>query len=117
MKTSGSPCPLDQISIICCKRCPYLHSYLTAVIAEIWKKKVIPPTWKRAITILIRKKDSTDNPGNFRPITLETVTLKILTSVMCNKVCQFLTSNNYIEINIQKGFFNNISGTFEYTNH
>ena len=25
MKTSGSPCPLDQISIICYKRCPYLR--------------------------------------------------------------------------------------------
>ena len=39
MKTSGSPCPLDQISIICYKRCPYLRSYLTAIIGEIWKKK------------------------------------------------------------------------------
>ena len=25
MKTSGSPCPLDQISITCFKRCPYLR--------------------------------------------------------------------------------------------
>ena len=117
MKTSGSPCPLDQISIICYKRCPYLRSYLTAIIAEIWKKKVIPPTWKRAITILIHKKDSTDNPGNFCPITLETITLKILTSTLRNEVWQFLTSNNYNETNIQKGFFNGISGTFEHINH
>ena len=28
MKTSGSLCTLDQISIICYKRCPYLRSYL-----------------------------------------------------------------------------------------
>jgi len=26
MKASGSPCPLDQISIICFKRCPYLRT-------------------------------------------------------------------------------------------
>ena len=69
MKTSGSPCPLDQIFIKCYKRCPYLRSYLTAIIAEMWKKKVIPPTWKKAITILIHKKGNTDNPGNFRPNT------------------------------------------------
>ena len=25
MKASGSPCPLDQISILCFKRCPYLR--------------------------------------------------------------------------------------------
>ena len=117
MKTSWSPCPLDQISIICYKRCPYLRSYLTAIIAEIWKKKIIPPTWKKAITILIYKKGSTDNPGNFRPITLEIVTLKISTSALRNKVCQFLSSNNYIETNIQKGFVNGISGTFEHTSH
>ena len=29
MKASGSPCPLDKISIIPFKRCPYLRSYLT----------------------------------------------------------------------------------------
>ena len=80
-------------------------------------KKIITPTWKRAITILIHKKDSTDNPGNFRPIILEIVTLKILTSALRNKVCQFLTSNNYIETNIQTGFVNGISGTFKHTNH
>jgi hypothetical protein len=31
MKTSGSPSPLDQISIICFKRCPYLRTYLTEI--------------------------------------------------------------------------------------
>ena len=117
MKASGSPCPLDQISIICCKRCPYLRSYLTAIIAEIWKKKVIPPIWKKAIIILIHKKGSTNNPGNFRPITSETVTLKILTSALRNNVFQFLSSNNYTETNIQKGFVNGFSGTFEHTSH
>jgi hypothetical protein len=32
MKASGSPCPLDQISVICFKRCPYLRTYLTELI-------------------------------------------------------------------------------------
>ena len=117
MKTSGSPCPLDQIYIICHKRCPYLRSNLTTIIAEIWKKKVIPPTCKKAITILIYKKGSTDNLGNFLPITLETVTPKILTSALRNKVFQLLSSDNYIESNVQKGLVNGISGTCENTSH
>ena len=117
MKRSGSPCPLDQISIICYKCCPHLRLYLTVIITEIWKKTVIPPTWKKTITILNHREGSTDNPVNFRPITLETVTLKILKSVLCNKVCQFLSSNRYIETNIQKGFVDGISGTFEHTSH
>ena len=72
---------------------------------------------EKNITILNHREGSTDNPVNFRPITLETVTLKILKSVLCNKVCQFLSSNRYIETNIQKGFVDGISGTFEHTSH
>ena len=116
MKTRGAPCSFDQI-FICYKHYPYIRSYLTAIITEIWKKKVIPPTCKKAITILIHKKSSTDNPGNFRPITLETTTLKSLTSALRSRICQFLSSNNYIETNIQKGFVNEVSGTFEHTSH
>ena len=50
-------------------------------------------------------------------MTLETATLKILISALRNKVFQFLSSNNYIETNIQKGFVNGILGTFEHTSH
>ena len=117
MKTSGSPCPLDQISVICYKRCPYLRSYLTAIIAEILTKKVILPNWKNAITVVIHKKGNTDNPSNLCPIILETVRLKIWTSALRNKVCRFLSSNNYTETNIQKGFVDGISGILEYTGH
>ena len=35
MKSSGSPCPLDQLSIICFKRCPYLRTYLSELIHEV----------------------------------------------------------------------------------
>ena len=67
MKSSGSPCPLDQLSIICFKRCPYLRSYLTDLIREIWLSKTVPTEWKKACTILIHKKGNTDDPSNFTP--------------------------------------------------
>ena len=35
VKTSGSPCPLDQLSIICFKRCPFLRSYLTELFRAV----------------------------------------------------------------------------------
>ena len=38
MKSSGSPCPLDQLSIICFKRCPYLRTYLSELMADIINK-------------------------------------------------------------------------------
>ena len=75
MKTSGSPCPLDQISIICFKRCPYLRSYLTELIQAVRLSGNIPEEWKKACTILIHRKDNSDSPSNFRPITLQTIPL------------------------------------------
>ena len=67
------------------------------------------------VTILIHKKDSADDPANYRPITLEPVFLKVFTSLLRNRILAFLKSNNYIEHNIQKGFLAKISGTYEHT--
>ena len=115
MKPSGSPCPLDEISIICFKRCPYLRSYLTQIIHAAWSSSVVPSEWKRACTILIHKNGDTDNPANFRPITLQSVPLKVFTSCLRNKTFQYLVENKYIEHNIQIGFTPKLSGTLEHT--
>ena len=115
MKSSGSPCPLDQLSIICFKRCPYLRTYLTDLIHDIWLSGTVPTEWKRACTILIHKKGNTNDPSNFRPITLESIPLKVFTSCIRNAIYSYLVSNNFIEQNIQKGFTPNLSGTLEHT--
>jgi hypothetical protein len=115
MKTSGSPSPLDQLSIICFKRCPFLRSYLTELIRAVWLSGSIPDEWKKACTILIHKKDDTNCPSNFRPITLETIPLKVFTSCLRNSIFTFLLANNFIEHNIQKGFTPHVSGTLEHT--
>ena len=114
MKTSGSPCPLDQISIICFKRCPYLRTYLLEICKAAWNSKTMPKQWQRAVTILIHKKGQTDDPGNFRPITLEPVCLKVFTSLLRNRMFTFLLQNEYIESHVQKGFIPGLSGTMEH---
>ena len=115
MKASGSPCPLDQLSIICFKRCPFLRTHLTELIRAVWLSGSVPAEWKRACTILIYKKDDANNLSNFRPITLETIPLKILTLCLRNSMHSFLVSNCLIEHSIQKGFTPNLSGTLEHT--
>ena len=75
-----------------------------------------PEVWKKATTILIHKKESCpENLANFRPITLESVPLKILTSLITNKMFSFLSENKYVEHEFQKGFTPKVSGTFEHT--
>ena len=114
-KASGSPCPLDQLFVICFKRCPFLRTYLTDLIRAVWLSGTIPSEWKKACTILIHKKGDTNTPSNFRPITLETIPLKVFTSCLRNAMYSFLTVNNFIEHNIQKEFTPNMSGTLEHT--
>ena len=117
MKASGSPCPLDQISIIVFKRCPYLHSYLQLVFKKISSTGQIPSMWKKAVTILIYKKGEQNDAQHFRPITLETVPLKIYTSFLRNRMYNFLNKNGYIESTIQKGFTPGMAGSFEHAYH
>ena len=115
MKAAGSPCPLDKISIIPFKRCPYLRSYITELFRLIWQSGEIPSVWKKACTVLIHKKGDTTEPCNFRPITLESVPLKIFTSCLRDSLFAFLKANGFIEHKIQKGFLPKLSGTFEHT--
>ena len=107
---------MDNISIICFKRCPYLWSFLTEIIRVLWTTGHVPSEWKKACTVLVYiKKGSIDDPANFRPITLECVPLKIFTSCLRDALFSFLKQNKFIEHEIQKGFTPNISGVLEHT--
>ena len=114
MKSNGSPYPLDQISVITFKRSAYLRSYLTKIIQVAWCNRSIPEAWKRAVTILIHKKGSTHDPVNFRPITLQSIPLKVFTSAVHNKLFVYLMKNNYLETNVKKGFTPGMTGTYEH---
>ena len=115
MKASGSPCLLDQLSIICFKRCLFLRTYLTDLIHAVWLSGTIPSKWKKACAKLIHKKDYSNTLSNFRPITLETIPLEVFTSYLRNAMYSFSTTNNFIEHSIQKGFTPNLSGILENT--
>ena len=69
-------------------------------------------SWQRVATILIYKKGDKSDPSNVRPITLEPVMLKIFTSLLRDRVFEFLHNDNYIETSIQKGFTPGLSGTY-----
>ena len=115
IKTSGSTCPLDKISIIPFKPCPFLHSYITAVFNIIWLSGEIPSEWKRPCTGLAQKKGDTSDPANFRPRTLESVSLKIFPSCLHDSIFAYVKANGFTEHQIQKGFLPKLTGTFEHT--
>ena len=75
-----------------------------------WNSKL----WKKACTVLIHKKGDITEPAKFRPITLESVHLKIVSSCLRDSLFAFLKSNGFIEHKIQNGFPPKRCGTFEH---
>ena len=66
-------------------------------------------------TVLVHKKGNNDDTANFRPITLESVPLKVFTSCLSDSVFSFLNQNEFIKAEIQKGFTPNVAGVLEHT--
>ena len=81
----------------------------------IWVSGEFPAEWKKACTVLAHKKGDTSDPANFRPITLDSIPLKIFTSCLRDSMFAFLKANDFIEHKIQKGFLPQLTGTFEHT--
>ena len=111
MKSFGSPCSFDTITKICFKRCPYLRSFVLNICTEGLRSNTLPAQSTKVVTILIHKKG---DPILLRPITLEPVSLKILTSFLTIRVFAYLINNQYTESHYQKGFMSGMSGTLEH---
>ena len=114
IRSSGSPCPIDHESIIVFKKCPVLRTQLRRILRKCWNEGSVPTIWKKGITVLAHKKGPANQPENFRPITLEPVLLKVFTALIRNRLFEFVSKNSFIESDIQKGFWSNISGSVEH---
>ncbi len=77
------------------------------ILAELFntciRLQLIPDSWKSSTTILIYKKNETDNPANFRPIVLQSALYKVFTGVMAKRIRQWAENNDIISP-CQKGY-------------
>ena len=48
LKSSGSPCLHDQMSIIILKGCPILKTFMHKIILHCWREQKFPSCWKHA---------------------------------------------------------------------
>ena len=81
-----------------------MYSLLFNKINRSHRTNSISLQWRRAVTILIHKKDSADDPSNFRPLTLQSIPLKVFTSALRNEFFVF-----------SRKFMPGMSGIFERT--
>ena len=64
---------------------------------------VVPEAWKLAeVTAIFKKGDKTE-PGNYRPVSLTSITCKILESLVCDALREYLEANNMLS-KCQHGF-------------
>ena len=78
-----------------------------------WREQTLPSCWKYAFSILIHMKGSNVKPSNFRPTTLQPVFAKINSSLIQNRIYNFLPKKQFIESYIKNGFWWTISGRIE----
>ena len=103
----------DGIPFVLYKKCQSVRARLIQLLRTLWNDAIIPHYDKQAIKILIAKTLSKDI-CHFRDITLFNTSLKTLTGVWGRKICDFMTKNHYIDVNIQKGFIPRTSGCIEH---
>ena len=115
MKSSASLFPIDQISVIVLKKCPYLRTYIQRLISTLWTRGDFPTVQKRDKTGLAYKKDSNKDPLHFRPVTLQPVLSKNFTSILGNRIYDFWCKNEYIEGNLKRDLWDDTSRYIEYT--
>ena len=63
----------DGISYAIIKKLPSVHHILATLYSKLLTNPITPKSWSCANVILIHKKDSVDNPSNFRMIALSSV--------------------------------------------
>jgi hypothetical protein len=82
-----------------------------------WNYNHFPTIWRRATVTLVHKKGEATDPQNFRPIALQPVLGKILNACIRNKVWNFISANNLIDVKMQKGFWPGVAGATEHIEH
>ena len=64
---------------------------------------MFPDAWKEALVTPVLKKASTDTLSNYRPVSRLPAACKVLESIVCSQMSEFLESNNLLPEN-QHGF-------------
>ena len=114
-KRNASSPGSDTVTNVLLKNCPALHERFATVFNDLLMHSVCPPAWKTAVTRLIHKKGATDDPKNWRPISLTSTLGKTFHSIIAHRLTRHLIEQNVIDPEIQKGFLPSINGTLEHT--
>ena len=93
--TNTSPGP-DKIEYRHLKKIDPDGTILSLIFNRCFLEKNVPSSWKSATTILIHKKNSNDDPSNFRPIALMSCIYKLLVGIIAKRLTSWAISNDLL---------------------
>ena len=80
---------------------------IAPIIASIFQQSLntgqVPNDWKQANVVAIYKKSKKDDPANYRPVSLTSVTCKCLEHIIFSEIMKHIDSNNIL-VPFQHGF-------------
>ena len=89
-----------------------LHDDLSLPLSMIFNKSVhtgvVPSDWKIAEVSAIFKKGKKADPGNYRPVSLTSISCKLLESFITDEIRKYMETNNFFD-KCQHGFRSNRS--------
>ncbi len=94
------------------RKLPATHHFMGTLFSKLIISGDPPESWSNSRISLIYKANDTNDPGNFRMISLTCAVGKIYHQIMANRTASFLISNN---ATMQKAFLQGINGCIEHT--
>ena len=90
------------------------HKVLATLFTKVLQHGAPPSCWAESLIKLIHKKGSTDDPTNFRMISLTSCVGKLYHLILSQRTTEYLVNNKLIDPEIQKAFLPGINGCIEH---
>ena len=103
LKPRSAPGPDSMWPRLLQRLADVLAKPLTLIFAKFLGEGTVPAIWKAANVCPIFKKGSKTDPGNYRPVSLTCVILKVMEGVLKDSIVEHLTVNKLIR-DSQHGF-------------
>ena len=108
MKTNKAMGPDGIPAIILKELCEELCLPITMIFNKSISTGEVPKEWKVAEVTAIFKKGNKQEPGNYRPVSLTSITCKVLESLISDSIRNYFETNSFFT-NCQHGFRNHRS--------
>ena len=113
-KPTSAPGP-DGLMYGMLRKLPSTHHILATLFTKLIFTGEPPKSWSKSTVTLIHKAGDTDDPGNFRMISLTSCVGKLFHQILSDRISEYLIRNNLLDSHTQKAFLKGINGCIEHT--